>query len=107
MPYILSQWFWFIEVRRQQLRHLHWLQIDNWIFISWGSKKQRIVALSTVECEYMALTDMAKKILSIQNAMLFCDSQGAIIAAEKNPSSKYTRHFDVKRHFIKDVFLCP
>ena len=34
--------------------------------------------------------------------MLFFDSQGAIIAAMNNPSSKYTRHIDVRRHFIKD-----
>jgi hypothetical protein len=91
----------------------------NQCLISWGSRKQQVVALSTVECEYIALTDMAKNVLWILNVlqdlglylaredvcqlpMLFCDSQGAIIAAEQNPSSKYTRHIDVRRHFIKD-----
>ena len=37
-----------------------------------------------------------------QVPMLFCDSQGAIIAAEQNPSSKNTRHIDVRRHSIKE-----
>jgi hypothetical protein len=91
----------------------------NNCLISWGSRKQQVVALSTVECEYIALTDMAKVILWVINVftdlrlkltlagetqmpILFCDSQGAIIAAMNNPSSKYTRHIDVRRHFIKD-----
>src|SRR5277367_3912864 len=61
--------------------------------ISWSSKKQPIITLSSTESEYVALTHAAKDIIWIQKLLLefspvisssqeipflFCDNQGAI-----------------------------
>ena len=82
--------------------------------ISWASKKQPTVALSTTESEYMAMslaTQEAiwwqglcqellgeKKCLTIIN----CDNKGAIQLAEKTAFSPRTKHIDVRHHFLRE-----
>ena len=82
--------------------------------ISWASKKQSVVALSSTEAEYVAaslacqeavwLRVLLEDISFVQNkpTMIKEDNQGAI-ALSKNP--KYhprTKHIDIKHHFIRD-----
>jgi phosphoribosyl-AMP cyclohydrolase len=63
--------------------------------ISWMSKRQVVVALSTIEVEYMAATHASKEVIWLQRlcsgigfvqqvVRLDCDSQSAIFLA-KNP----------------------
>jgi hypothetical protein len=83
--------------------------------ISWASKKQRVVALSSTEAEYVAaslacqeavwLRVLLEDISFVQNkpTMIKEDNQGAI-ALSKNP--KYhprTKHIDIKHHFIQNT----
>eukprot|EP00253_Pinus_taeda_P025131 PITA_25131 len=85
----------------------------SWM-ISWMSKKQSVVALSTTEAEYMAATHACKEVVwlqilcssmgLVQGAIrIECDSQSAIFLA-KNPSyHSKTKHIDVQYHCVRDM----
>ena len=83
--------------------------------ISWSSKKQPIVTLSSTESEYVALTHSAKDIIWLQKLLskflpvipfytdipfLFCDNQGAIRLSSDSTFHARTKHIDVYFHFI-------
>ena len=85
--------------------------------ISWASKKQSVVALSSTEAEYVAaslasqeavwLRALLEDICFVQEepTIIKEDNQGAI-ALSKNP--KYhprTKHIDIKYHFIRDKIV--
>ena len=86
--------------------------------ISWMSKLQNIVALSTTEAKYTSDSHACKKAIwmkgllgefgSVQkNVNFFCDSQSAIYLA-KNPSyHSKTKHIPLNYHFVRQVVLCP
>ncbi|KAH9684691.1 DNA (cytosine-5)-methyltransferase [Citrus sinensis] len=81
--------------------------------ISWKSSLQSVVALSTTEAEYIALTEVVKEAIWLRGlvselrfkqevVIVGCDSLSAI-QLSKNP--KYhvrTKHIDVRMHFIRD-----
>ena len=83
--------------------------------ISWSTKKQPIIALSSCEAEYIALTECAKESLWLGNLhrelnpkskepfVLFEDNQASIKIASNNIFSNRTKHVDVKYHFIRDL----
>ena len=84
--------------------------------ISWRSKKQNSVALSTCEAEYMAisqtcqelsfLVQLLKDIISIdfEPVHINNDNQGAI-ALVKNPvKHQKSKHIDIRYHFIREYY---
>jgi hypothetical protein len=82
--------------------------------ISWQSKKQKTVALSTVEAEYMAATQSTKEALWWRSTMhglgygtdqptsLLSDSQGAIALAKNPEHHARTKHIDIQYHFTRE-----
>ena len=90
--------------------------------ISWNSKKQSVVSLSTCEAELYALTDGAKETMYITRiatelllgkafedhldkptAKLFCDNQSTIhVAKDKGRSPKVTKHIDVRKQWVAE-----
>ncbi|GAA0145952.1 transmembrane signal receptor [Lithospermum erythrorhizon] len=82
--------------------------------ISWQSKLQRCIALSTTEAEYIAITECYKELLWLKSLFkaigihqgqfaILCDSQSAIHLS-KNPSlHSRSKHIEVRYHWIRDV----
>ncbi|KAK9181573.1 hypothetical protein WN944_024711 [Citrus x changshan-huyou] len=64
--------------------------------VSWVSKLQTVVALSTTEAEYMAATQACKKAILIQ-------SQSALHIARNLAFDSRTKHIGVQYHFVREV----
>ena len=83
--------------------------------ISWQSKRQPTVALSSTEAEYMALTQAAKEALWLQGLLsefgikktrpttILEDNQGCIALAKNPTSHARTKHIDIRHHFIRET----
>jgi transposase InsO family protein len=82
--------------------------------ISWSCKKQTMVALSSAEAEFMAMTEAAKELAWIQRVgkcfgikeetiKLKTDSQSALAMVENQKFSGRTKHIDLRYHYIKDI----
>jgi len=82
--------------------------------ISWRSRKQQTVALSTCEAEYIALAETVQegkflrrlcidlRILQENNsANIHADNQGAIKLAKNPVFHQRSKHIDIKYHFIR------
>lgn len=77
--------------------------------ISWCSKKQSNVSISSTEAEYVALSMAASELndLNISNVSpvtMLCDNQSAITIANTN-SVKILKHIDIKFHFVRELIL--
>ena len=80
--------------------------------ISWSSKKQSIIALSSMEVEYVAKTNAAKEALWLQSFInkvtginywpltIRSNNQGAMALAKDNKFHSCTKHIDLRYHFI-------
>ncbi|KAJ8517721.1 hypothetical protein ONZ45_g5159 [Pleurotus djamor] len=84
--------------------------------VSWSSKRQNLIALSTTEAEYCAATHAAKeavwlrsfisKIFDISHmpaTTLFSDNQSAIALTKDHRFRARTKHIDIRYHFIRWV----
>ncbi|PSR87022.1 hypothetical protein PHLCEN_2v5280 [Hermanssonia centrifuga] len=83
--------------------------------VSWSSKKQELVPLSTTEAEYVAVTHAAKEAMWIRRLIgevyrpleepttLFSDSQTAIALTKDGQYHARTKHIDIRYHFIRYV----
>ncbi|CAN1345666.1 Retrovirus-related Pol polyprotein from transposon TNT 1-94 [Linum perenne] len=84
--------------------------------VSWSSKKQPSIALSTAEAEYIAAGGCSTQILWIRSQLsdygisisdsptsLFCDNTSAINISKNPVLHSRTKHIDVKYHFLRDL----
>ncbi|KAI3682224.1 hypothetical protein L2E82_50087 [Cichorium intybus] len=80
--------------------------------ISWQSKKQTWVSISTAEAEYVAAAACTSQIIWIQSQLkdyainmrkipLFCDSQSVIRICHNPVQHSKTKHIALRYHFIK------
>ena len=81
--------------------------------ISWSSKKQNSVALSTAEAEYISACSCCAQILWMKATLndfgmkfkkvpLLCDNQSAIKLTSNPVQHARTKYIDVCHHFIRD-----
>jgi ATP sulfurylase len=77
--------------------------------VSWQSKRQQTVALSTVEAEYVAFNYAAKQACKLQLLLhemvgrkgpvnIYCDSTGCIANLKNCMISEHTKHIAIKYH---------
>lgn len=86
--------------------------------ITWRSRKQPLVAFSTVEAEYIGASDAAKEAIwmrsffaqltnrsldSLGPQKIFVDNQGAIQLARNPKFHERTKHIGVRYHFVRDA----
>ena len=86
--------------------------------ISWNSRKQALVSLSTTESEYVAMTHATKEALWIwmflgeilfpltKPMLLYCNNQSAITVAKNDQFHTCTKHIDICYHFICKMITC-
>jgi hypothetical protein len=95
--------------------------------VSWNSKRQPTIALSTTEAEYMAASQSIKEAIwlrqlfedvgfaQVEATRIMCDNQGCIALAKNPTHHSRTKHIDVQHHFIRekiedkviDLKYCP
>lgn len=85
--------------------------------ISWSSKKQQTVALSTTEAEYMALSAAAQEATWLQQLLLDLrietakcvtileDNQGCIALAKNPVFHSRSKHLDIRHHFVREKLV--
>ncbi|KAM7516588.1 hypothetical protein LguiA_006171 [Lonicera macranthoides] len=82
--------------------------------VSWQSRLQKCVALSTTEAEFIAATEACKELLWMKKFLkelgfnqeryvLFCDNQSSIHLAKNSTFHARSKHIDVKYHWIRDA----
>ena len=84
--------------------------------ISWKSKSNRCVTLSSTEAEYYAASEAAKELLFISNLItnidekllhfpmtLRMDNTGAIYIANNQTTGPRTKHIDIRTHFVRNM----
>jgi len=86
--------------------------------ISWEARKQKSVALSSTEAEYMAMCEASKEAVylkrffkdinfekSCQNTVvLYCDNQGAQKLVKNPVYHSRTKHIDIRHHYVREIY---
>jgi ribonuclease HI len=82
--------------------------------VSWMSRLQKIVAISTTEAEYVAVTEAGKELIWLKGLLtelgfiqkhnsLYSDSKSAIHLAKNYTFHSRTKHIDLCYHFIRSL----
>ena len=86
----------------------------NSSLVSWCSKKQQTVALSTCESEYMALSAAVQECMFLKQLLssmsenevvpvcIHSDNKGTIDLAKNPVHHKRSKHIDIRHHFIRE-----
>ncbi|XP_074289333.1 secreted RxLR effector protein 161-like [Silene latifolia] len=83
--------------------------------VTWSSKKQETIALSSSEAAYVASSSAVRQALWLKKLLgdflvkhdkatiLYCDNQSAIAIAKNQAFHGRTKHIDVQHHFIRKI----
>ena len=71
--------------------------------VSWSSRKQTSVALSTAEAEYVAMVQTLQDYdLEFTKVPIMCDNSSAIMISKNPVLHSRTKHIEIRHHFIRD-----
>nr|GEU91353.1 integrase, catalytic region, zinc finger, CCHC-type, peptidase aspartic, catalytic [Tanacetum cinerariifolium] len=81
--------------------------------VSWFSKKQQSIAISTIEAEYIIMSGCCAQILWMRSQLtnygfdfnkipLYCDNRSAIALCCNNVQHSRSKHIDICHHFIRE-----
>lgn len=83
--------------------------------ISWSSKKQKTIALSSAEAEYIAATDAACEAIWLRRILtdlqqeqkeatiIYCDNMSAISMTKNPVFHNRSKHIELRHHFIRQL----
>jgi len=105
-----SDWAGDSETQRSTSSYAIFLGND---LVSWRSRRQPTVALSSTEAEYMSMCDCTQQILWIkslfqechlclQHFMMFGDNKGAIHIVQNPVMEGRSKHIDIKYYFLRE-----
>ena len=108
--YCDSDWGSNTDERRSTTGYIFFL---NGNAISWNSKRQKTVAASTAEAEYMSLFEASRELIWLEYLLsdlgetpetkkISCDNQSAIELAKNPVHHQRSKHIDIKYHFIRE-----
>ncbi|XP_075489478.1 uncharacterized protein LOC142528320 [Primulina tabacum] len=83
-------------------------------FVSWYSRKQNCVSLSTAESEYVAAASCCSQLLWMNQMIkdygfnsdtlfVYCDNSSAIDISKNPVQHSQTKHINIRHHFIRDL----
>eukprot|EP00253_Pinus_taeda_P033246 PITA_33246 len=110
--YTDSDWARSFDDRKSMSRHVFHYGSGA---ISWASRKQPIVSLSTAEVEYVVATIEVCQAIWMRRMLrdlrhdqegtttIFCDNTSTIAMSNNSIFHKRTKHIDVKYHFIREL----
>jgi hypothetical protein len=87
----------------------------NGCLVQWQSKQQAVVALSTMEAEYIASSMATQECMWSSQLLsemevetdgvprLWCDNQSAIKSMENDISKTRAKHIDIRYHFVREA----
>ncbi|GJS22974.1 retrovirus-related pol polyprotein from transposon TNT 1-94 [Tanacetum coccineum] len=81
--------------------------------VSWSSKRQKSVAISSTEAEYIAMSGCCAQILWMRSQLtdyglgfnkipMYCDNKSVIALCCNNVQHSRSKHIDIRFHFIKE-----
>ncbi|GJS82990.1 retrovirus-related pol polyprotein from transposon TNT 1-94 [Tanacetum coccineum] len=81
--------------------------------VSWSSKRQKNVAISSTKAEYIALSGCCAQILWMRSQLtdygfrfnkipMYCDNKSVIALCCNNVQHSRSKHIDIRFHFIKE-----
>jgi hypothetical protein len=83
--------------------------------VSWAAKHQKVVAQSSNEAEYIALSEACKEASWLKQLFnhsfkiklgalpMYCDNTGAIALAKNPTLHKKSKHFEVRHHAVREL----
>lgn len=104
---------WASEIDKRRSCSGYLINMSN-ASICWNSKRQPIVALSSTEAEYIALSSAVCEVIWLKqladeingdiakNITICCDNQSTIKLAESDAFRPRTKHIDIRYHFLRD-----
>jgi hypothetical protein len=95
--------------------HTGYVLMLNGAAISWKSKRQSTVSLSSAESEYIAASHCSQEVIYLREILrgfncaqdeptvIFEDNQACIAMSENQVHRERSRHIDVRKYFVRDL----
>jgi len=108
-----ADWGGDLDTRRSTTGYLFMIEETGGV-VSWGSKLQPTVALSSAEAEYMAACAAVQEAVHLRLLMsdlgfeqreptvIYEDNQGCIALSDNPVHHRRTKHIDIRYHFIRE-----
>jgi hypothetical protein len=101
-----------------------WHSVSGYLFqinggpVSWSSKKQHVIALSSTEAEYITLTHALKEVVWLRSLLgeiyddelldravtVFSDNKSAISMVKNNIFHSRMKHIAIRYHYIRELY---
>ena len=83
--------------------------------VSWSSRKRGLVALSTIEVEYISASDASREAIwlrkllsdlfdsSLEPVVIHCDNQSCVKLSENPVFHDRSKHIEIRYHYVRNM----